>query len=72
MKNSIFIGKNRLVRFTGENSTPYQEKEAKKSLEVGKIYEVEKIIEGNWFSFIKLVGVKGQFAIEMFEGVDSH
>ena len=69
---SIFIGKDKIVKFTGENCTPYQEKEAKKVLEVGKHYEVDKIIEGNWFSYITLKGIKGQFAIEMFEGIESH
>jgi hypothetical protein len=72
MKNSIFVGKDKQVKFTGENSTPYQEKEAMKELEVGKIYEVDKIIEGRWFSFLKLKGIKGQFAIEMFEGIPSN
>lgn len=71
MKNSIFIGKNRQVRFTAENSTPYQEKEALKVLEIDKVYDVEKIIEGNWFSYLMLKGVKGKFAIEMFVGIDS-
>ena len=72
MKNSIFIGKDKLVKFTAENSTPFQEKEALKVLDVGKIYEVEKIIQGNWFSFLKLKGIKGEFAIEMFQGIPSN
>jgi endonuclease V-like protein UPF0215 family len=67
---SIWAFKNQRVRFTGENSTPFQENEAKKNLVVGQIYEVEKVIEGNWFSFLVLKGFdKKQFAIEMFEGL---
>jgi hypothetical protein len=63
--------RNDKVKFTGENSTPYQEREAKKVLEIGRVYEVERIIESNWFGFISLKGVKGQFAIEMFELIPS-
>lgn len=67
----VWLSKHKQVRFTGENSTPFQEREAKKVLEVGQVYDVEKIENGNWFSFILLKGIKGKFAIEMFEGVES-
>ena len=58
------------VLFTGENSTPFQERDAKKVLEVGQVYTIERIVEGNWFSHLVLVGFNGKFAIEMFEMVD--
>ena len=68
---SIFFAKTKLVKFTGQNSTPFQEKNALKVLEIGRVYEVDRIIEGNWFTHISLKGIKGQFAIEMFDGVDN-
>lgn len=61
---------NDLVIFLGENSTPYQEQVAKKSLKVGEIYKIEKVVDGNWFSFLVLKGIRGQFAIEMFEKIE--
>ncbi len=63
--------RNDRVIFTGENSTPYQEREALKVLEVGRHYEIEKVVEGGWFSWLILKGVKGQFAIEMFKKADT-
>lgn len=55
------------IIFTGENGSPFQEKEAKKLLEVGKVYEIDYIVKGNWFNYVSLKGVKGQFPTEMFK-----
>lgn len=65
------MNRNDKVIFTGENSTPYQEGIAKKALVVDGVYEIEKVIEGGWFSWLVLKGVSGQFAIEMFKKLDT-
>ena len=60
---------NDYVIYTGTGATPYQERVANKALKIGEHYQIERIIEGNWFGFLVLKGIKGQFAIEMFKYV---
>lgn len=66
---SIFDEKNKLVKFTGENAGVWQVKQAQKVLEIGSVYMVDKVIKGSFYTYITIVGQKGQFAIEMFEGI---
>lgn len=66
---SIFDDKSKKAKFIGENSGMYQIKEASKVLEVGKVYDVDRVIKGSFYSYLVLKGFKQQFAIEMFDGV---
>lgn len=60
-----------LVKFHGVGGYPFENEQARKALEIGKIYEVEWVEVGSWSSSVTLKGIEKRYNTVMFENVEN-